>query len=299
MAKWLLIVPLLVAGCAASPSAKTARNFNRAAVQLQRQSDADSLAAAGLFNAVKNRRQAIVLLARAEAAEPTRADLVWLYLQVCHKEPSCDPQPEELRLRTLSPGNGAGWLGTLARATVAKDDAARDAALSAIGRSARVDIYWTTLIGHLSIAVAQTGKISLADAMTTVTGIVAAMAIPAYQPASNSCKGDRLQRADILDACRGVAAAFEQGDTVITEMMGVAIAKRVWPQGSAEWQAATERRRVYDYRAALWRPFDAAPWPSARTKKYLELCLDNRREQDVLRAQLTDLGKVADPPASE
>jgi hypothetical protein len=82
-------------------------------------------------------------------------------------------------------------------------------------------------------------------------------------------------------------------------MMGVAIAKRVWPQGSAEWQAAAERRRVYDYRADLWRPFDAAPWPSARTEKYLRLCLDNRREQDVLRAQLTDLGKEADPPASE
>jgi hypothetical protein len=266
-AKWLLIVPLVVAGCAASPSPKIERNLNRAAVQLQRQSDADSLAAAGLFSAAKNRPQAIVLLARAEAAEPERADLVWLYLRVCQEEPSCDPQPEELRLRTLSPGNGAGWLGALARASVAKDEAAQDAALSAIGRSERVDIYWTTLIGHLSIAVAQTGKISLADAMTAVTGIVAARAIPAYFPASNSCKGGRLQRTGILEACRGVATAFEQGDTAITEMMGVAIAKRVWPQGSAEWQAAAERRRVYDYRADLWRPFDAAPWALGKNRK--------------------------------
>ena len=204
----LLLGSLLLAGCASS-MVTMERHRERAVAPLQRQSDADSLAAAGLFQVPKNRAQALDLLARAEAAEPTRADLVWLRLQVCQAETSCDPQPEEQKLRALSPTNGAGWLGALERAAHEKDDAAMDAALAAIAHTERVDIYWTTLIGRLSTAAARTGKMSLDEAMLTVIGIVSATAIPAYLPASRSCKGDRLQRDDMREVCQGVAQAFK------------------------------------------------------------------------------------------
>ena len=288
---------LLLIGCASS-TVTTERHFARTAAQLQLQSDADSLAAAGLFQRTKNLSQALALLAHAEAAAPTRADLAWLYLQVCQTDPSCDPQPAEQKLRTLSPTNGAGWLGALTRAVIAKDGAATDTALVAIAHTERVDVYWTTLIGHLSVAAARTGKMSFNEAMITVTGIVAAMAIPAYSPVSNSCKGDRLQRDDIREACRGVANAFENGDTLITEMIGVAIAKRVWPEGSAQWQMAVQRRRAYEYRTALWQSLEPVTWGAPTAKKYIALCLEYPREQEVMRAQLIAAGKDPDPPPS-
>lgn len=294
-ASGLLIVPLLVASCA-SPPRVAERRVEQTAAQLQRQTDADSLAAAGLFAVVKNRSEALALLARASAAAPERAELVSVLTQVCQEEPSCDPQADEQRLRRLSPDNGAGWMGALTRAVKAHDEAAQDGALAAIGHTERVDIYWTTLIAHLSVAVARTGKMSLADAMTTVTGIVTAMAIPAYASASHSCMGDRLQRADILEACRGVASAFENGDTAITEMMGVAIAKRVWPEGSPEWKSAAEHRRVYNYRAAACRSLESATLRQAQAQKFVAWYLERHGEQEVMRMELIDAGKPPDPP---
>jgi hypothetical protein len=283
-------------GCAGWPSLTNERALERAATQLQRQSDADSLAAAGLFRVTEDRVQAVALLARAEAIAPARADLIWLHLRVCQAQPSCDPQPEEHKLRIVSPGNGAGWLGALARAGAAHDDAAREAALVAIAHTERMDVYWTALIGHLSAAAARTGNLSTAEAMIAVTGIVAAVAIPAYAPLSNSCKGDRLQRSDIREDCRGVAQALENGDTVITEMMGVAIAKRVWPEDSAEWNAAVERRRVFQYRIDSWKPLEPVTWSATQALQYIALCLEHPREQDVVQAQLMNAGKAPNPP---
>ncbi len=287
---------LLVVGCASSPTVINERHLERSTVRLEHQTDADSLAAAGLFQVIKNRAQAVALLARAEAAAPGRADLVWLHLQACQRELSCDSRPEEEKLRTLDPTNGAGWLSDLARAVKAKDDGVADAALTAIAHTERVDIYWTTLIAHLSMAAARTGSLSPAEAMLTVTGMVAAVGIPAYAPASHYCQGDHLQRHDMREACRGVARAFQNGDTAITEMMGVAIAKRVWLEGSTEWTAAVERRRVFEYRTQLWTPLEPVAWRGAEAQKYIALCLENPREQAVIRAQLMDAGKDPDPP---
>ena len=114
---------------------------------------------------------------------------------------------------------------------------------------------------------------------------VAAIGIPAYAPVSQTCKGDLLRLDDIREACRGVANAFENGDTVITEMIGVAIAKRVWPEGSPEWVSATDRRRVYEYRSRLLRSVDPIKWNAAQAQKYLAFCLEQSHEQNVSREQ--------------
>jgi hypothetical protein len=49
-----------------------------------------------------------------------------------------------------------------------------------------------------------------------------------------------LNQSDRRD--RGIAKALQNGDTYITKMIGVAIAKRVWPEDSPEWKAAAEDR---------------------------------------------------------
>src|ERR1700733_12651971 len=107
-------VSSLIWGCAASsdaPDAKNAARVEQALAILTRGTDADSLAAAGLLSLQKHRDQSVSLIARATAAAPERADLVWLQSQVCLKVAPCDPEPMERHLRDLDPSNGVGWMG--------------------------------------------------------------------------------------------------------------------------------------------------------------------------------------------
>jgi hypothetical protein len=287
---------LFLVGCAMSPAAKEAKadlRLERTAHVLSKRTDADSLAAAGLLSFSKNRDNAPALMARATAAEPGRADLVLLQAEVCGGVTPCDPEPIEQRLRELDPSNGAGWLATLARANASKDDRATDSALAAIGHSDHVDIYWTTLIAHLSRAIEQTKMLSPGEAEVLVIGFLSARAISPYG-AAPTCKGERLQRAEIVESCRGVAKAFERGDTYLAEMTGISIVKRVWTEDSPEWKAAVEARRVYDYRSKFFGKLGVRS--IMHPEKFLALCAENRREQDVLRAQLIEAGENPNPP---
>jgi len=207
---------------------------------------------------------------------------------------ACDPAPIERRLRELDPTNGTGWWAAMARAGATHDSEGTDAAL-AISHSERVDIYWTTLIAHLSRAVANTKKMSLEESEVAVIGNLASQAIPPYQYISTSCKGERLQQPGVTEICRGVAKALQNGDTYITEMTGVAIAKRVWPEDSAEWKAAAEERRVYEYRSKLYSKLERRA--ITHPEEYLTLCAQNRRETDLFAAQLTAAGYDPNPPA--
>jgi len=111
---------------------------------------------------------------------------------------------------------------------------------------------------------------------------------------ANACKGARLAQAGVLSLCQGVARALENGDTLITEMIGVAIAKRVWPMDSAEWKAAADARRLIDYQGKLFG--EIVGTDAASTQRYLALCRQYKREQEVFRAELLAAGRSPDPP---
>jgi hypothetical protein len=264
-----LLVVILVSSAAAfardSPDAQpteTQMQTDRALAALAKMTDADSLAAAGLMSG-KNTKQSLDFLGRATGAEPNRADLVWLRALRCAQLPPCDPKPIEHRLRELDPSNGAGWWGEIARAGAAHDSEGIDAALTAISRSKRVDIYWTMLIAHISRAVVKTKQMSLEESEVAVIG---------YH----------------------IARALQNGDNYLTEMIGVAIAKRVWPEDSPEWQAAAEERRIYEYRSKLYPKLEQRAL--TKPEEYLTLCAQTRREQDVFAAQLTAAGFEPNPP---
>jgi hypothetical protein len=271
---------------------KATRHAEQTIAALARNTDADSLAAAGLLSVDKHRDQSLPLIARATAAAPERADLAWLEVQVCNEIAPCDPRPAERRLRELDPSNGVGWLGPLARASKANNEETRDAALTALSRSDRVDFYFTTLVARLSRAVVRTGNVSSEIAEVWVIGYLAREAIPAYQYVSTDCKGERLQNVETTETCRRVARSLQNGDTYLTEMIGAAIAKRVWPENSAEWNDAVEARRVYEYRSKLF----SAQQGETFAIEYLTLCAQNRREQDVFLALLIKDGKSPNPP---
>jgi hypothetical protein len=283
--------------CASSEAqlAKAQKRTDQTIAALAQMTDADSLGAAGLMSIGKHTDQSLRFLALATAAAPDRADLLWLQAMRCSELPSCDPLPIERYLRALDPTNGAGWWAAMARAGTAHDTEGIDTALTAISHSQRVDIYWTTLIAHLSRAVANTKKMSLEESEVAVIGYLAAEAIPPYQYVSTSCKGERLQQQGVTETCRGVAKALQNGDTYVTEMIGVAIAKRVWPEESPEWKAAAEERRVYEYRSKLYSKLE--PRTISHPGEYLTLCAQNRRESDLFAAQLIAAGYDPNPPA--
>lgn len=279
----------VLCACTTSPeraAQKWDRDSQRLATVLRARTDPDSLAAVSLLVLSKHPADAQALMARA-AATADRADLAWLHMSVCGQTPGCESTGLEERLRHLDPDNGAGWMGALHRASTPRDEAGIDAALSAMGRTTRFDVYWTSLAARLSRAIAASGQLRLPIAITLVMGQLAALAIPAYQDSVNACKGEGLDRPGRREFCRAVAASFRNGDTFMTEMIGVAMAKRVWPADSAEYRDALEARRRYDYRTQAWGTAGVMAMLSPRkTEEYVQVLADHRREQEVLKAQL-------------
>jgi hypothetical protein len=276
---------------------KTAHHVEQAITALRPLADADSLAAAGLLSLDRHRDQSLPLIEHAIAAAPTRADLLWLQIEVCLKLGDCDPAPMENRLREIDPTNAAGWVGAFGRASASGDEDAIDAVLTVIGQKQRVDVYWTTLIWHLSEAIARTHKMSPVEALATIIGYLAAQPIPAYAALTKACKGERLQRAGVLKACQGVGNAFQHSDNTLAEAIGMTIAERVWPEYSPEWKAAIEARRVYDYRTGLWLKLNTRRDQTALMQQYLQWCRTSRREQDVQLAEIIAAGENPTPPA--
>jgi hypothetical protein len=300
-----IVLSPLLSGCATSSEAGTVKveqHAQQAALVLAKRPDADSLAAAGalsrggILSEVRHPDRSLALLAQAAAAAPERPELAWLHAQACQEAPPCEAEPIERRLRALDPSNGAGWMGALARADASSDVAALDAALLAMSTSNRVDIYWTRLVPRLSRAASEAGTMSLDEAEILIVGYLAGEAISGYTAASHACKGQRLEKRENIEICRGVAKAFQRGDTYMSEMVGIAIAKRVWPEDSQEYKSAVEGRRVYQYRADKLLKVLTSQRSEWTTEKYLTLVEQNHREQDVYLAELVEAGVNPNPP---
>jgi hypothetical protein len=274
-------------------TATAEKRMYRAAELLAQRTDADSLAAAGSLIAFKHREQGLELVARASLAAPERADLVWLHIQLCDAVASCDTEPLEVRLRILDERNGAGWLGALARASKRGDEEAKSAAMVAIGRSGRVDIYWTALIARLSPQVASTKALSLPEAVISVMGALAAEVTPGLRDMSDACKPERLTQGDVVEACRGIANSLLNGDTILIESLGTSFASRVWPENSAKRVEAAGVQRILDHRMRTVGLSEA--WFRDHASDFLDLNEQHRREQDVIRAVLIASGKNPDP----
>ena len=257
--------------------------------------DADALAAAALLTDKSDPAGRLALASRAAAAAPQRPDLAWLQLQQCVAIAACDVEPIEARLRQLDPGNGAAWSGSLARSV---SDAARLASVrAAIAASKRFDLYWNALIVHTADALMRSGGMPSSNSLAAALGLGAAQAIPAFQPLTAGCKGAALEPPEALAQCRQLSAVLRRGDTIITESLGLSVAKRLWPVGSPEYQEVVDARRVARYRwqTAAKAGLDLHSEDSAGSQRYLELLATHRTEQEVVLAELTRAGLPLNP----
>jgi hypothetical protein len=258
--------------------------------------DADSLAAAaGLgFGPKSDPAEDLSLLRRAAALAPDRPELVWLELQTCGRSPGCDPAPLAQTLHRLDPDNGAAWAPLIDQA--AKLGKAGDVAkyLAAVGESKRFDIYWNTIVAHATDALSKVSP-DVRSALVEAIGVEAGRYIPAFQNISKACNESTVQDPARLSACRGVARALRSGDAFITEIEGVSIAKRVWPEGTGEHDGAVEASRVILYH------IENSDWAKdlgseSGAIEYLALIRAERREQNVADILIAREGKSLVPP---
>jgi hypothetical protein len=170
--------------------------------------------------------------------------------------------------------------------------------LGAIANSKRFDIYWNASIAHLTAAVLKAGTMDASAALTAMMGTEAAFAIPAYQDITHACKAPATEDVGRLNTCRSIATVLRSGDTYITEMIGIAIARQVWPDRSAEFMDAVAARRLAQYRMRMAGTTTLASLrTNAEALDYLRLLAAHRAEQEVALAVITGAGKNPNPPA--
>jgi hypothetical protein len=297
------LATILCSGCASDgvrQQAANDREVHRIEQLLIAAGDADSLAAAAILSIgpTVNPVQRLTLMTRAVSEAPDRPDLVWLNVRLCAQVESCNPEPLETRLRALDPDNGAAWFDSIGLAGKLGDVVAVHRDLAAIATSRRFDMYWNATVVHVVNAILKTHTMDLRTALVTTIGMASATAIPAYQTIVNACKGDPLQDPDVLSTCRQVSTVMRGGDTYLTEMIGVAIAKRTWPEGSPEYVDAVTAKRVAHYRMdadgklGLHRFFY-----SEYAAKHLQLMMEKRTEQEVTLAEISSAKLNPNPPS--
>ena len=291
------LTAVVLGGCAARDATRQVNVENQAArteAALVAAGDPDSLEAAAILGDDPESR--LRLIGRAATAAPARPDILWWQLQLCSRVASCDPQPLAAHLHALDPGNGAVWAAALERGARLKDAAALQATLAAIANSERFSVYWNQSIAHTAGAVIRVRAMEPKSAFVAAIGAAAAQTIP-YKRMTDFCRGRTLQQAADLATCRRLATVLGRGDTYLTEMVGLYLARRVWPERSAEYRAALEARRVAQYRTqaddrlTTRRRLDNT-WVQGR----LELLATHDTEQDVVLADLTRAGLNPDPP---
>src|SRR5579872_1957759 len=232
-----LVLSALIAACASDGrQTELARDLPRTQVALKAATDADSLAAAAELNVwsrTNSYPKRLALLTRAAASAPDRPDLLWLEIEACPRVDTCDPTHLAETLHRLDPENGAAWASLLDAASRRGDVVAVNRYLDAIAGSKRFDIYWNASIAHLTAAVLKVGTIDAATALTALIGTEAALSIPAYHDITQACGAPATKDVGRRNACRRIATVMRSGDTYLTEMVGIAIATRVWPRGSS------------------------------------------------------------------
>ncbi len=298
------------------------REIHIATRRLLRNGGPDALAAAALLVPAADLRivhgqlvppadaaQRIQWLARAVAMAPERPDLLLLEISQCsawHQILPCDRAALTARLRALDPDNGAGWLDTLAHSAKSNDAAGIDAALAAIGRTSRVDTYYTHLTAQLTSALHGIGGEPVMEALSWVDSQLTSELFDGIVALGSVCNQQAGLSARRVGLCRTASLAFERGDTLLASIEGSAIARQLWPAGTAQHRQAAATLRQLDYMVEQSRQLLSPPGRRLRTLldemdgRYFERLVQwdaaFASEQTVLRAQLVHAGLRPDPP---
>jgi len=280
---------------------------------LKGRGDAHSLAtAAALAMVGAPNPDALELAVRASDLAPEDPPIGWIRLRLCATVPGCDLRGAATAMRWLDPDNAAAWLPTLSAAQKDKDVMEVDRVLADMAQGGRFDIYWNRIVVLMFESLQQVAK-SLPPGRDTsdsarlmeVIGIVSAEMIPPFGALVDACREPSTGQREALgdsgrrESCLKVAKTLQQGDTVLAEMVGISLEKRLVPADGKEFHALSERRRILEWRTAQLAKFDAPlpPWiGNAHARLRVARMRSLRREQDVALAILRGAGSAVDPP---
>jgi hypothetical protein len=283
---------------------------NEAVRALAARPDANSLATAaalGFTNSYATPSAApaaLQLIARASELAPDSGAVGWLHLQLCAATAGCDSRDVATVLRWVDPDNGAAWLSQLSTAHRDQDTFEIDRVLADMARGTRFDLYYNQLMVLMFDALSAVrrelpGSVVASDKakLTALAGVANAEVIPAFSPLIDSCRESAPlseRRAD----CLKLAKIMQRGDTVVVQMVGFSIEKRLVPPDSKEAKSLAERRHLLEWRWAAVSKLDSSilPWTqNARARTRLAEMRLRPREEDVCIALLRDHKMALEP----
>jgi hypothetical protein len=313
--------------CAAQPAAtsnQAAIKFHlwqSAAVQaLAMRGDANSLATAAALRfhnwRTQPRPNGIVppspspsgpqLAAQASELAPQNPAIVWLHLQLCAETPGCNNREVAIVLRWVDPENSVAWMSELADAQRDKDTVESDRVLADMARATRFDLYRNQIIILMFDAltgirreVPSSFDGSDLAKLLTVQGVADPQISPPLFPLFDACREPALG-SERREDCLKVAKLMQKSDTVLMQLAGFSIERRLLAPDSREVRNLAERRHLLEWRvaAAGKLSFSILPWTQkARARALIAEMRLRPREEDVCIALLRQYKMALEPAA--
>ena len=297
-------------GKSASPADRYQVWRNEAVRVLAARSDANSVATAAAlsftysFAAPTAAPTALQLIARASDLAPENAAIGWLHLQLCATTPACDSRDAAFVLRWVDPDNAAAWLAQLSTAHKDKDAIEVERVLGDMARATRFDLYYNQIMVMMFDALNGVrrelpGGVVASDTarLTALAGVANAEIIPAFSPLIDSCR-EAAAPGERREDCLKLAKIMQRGDTVIVQMVGFGIERRLIAADSKEAKSLAERKHLLEWRLSAASKLDSSilPWTqSSRTRTRLAEMRMRPREEDVCIALLRQHKMALEP----
>jgi hypothetical protein len=134
--------------------------------------------------------------------------------------------------------------------------------------------------------------------LNLVSGIVSGEFIPPFAALVEACK-ESSAAPERREPCLKLAKIMQRGDTVVAQLVGFGIERRLHAPDSKEARTIADRRHVLEWRVAAAAKFDTAllPWTkNARARARLAQMRAMAREEDVCIAILREHKMALDPP---
>jgi len=169
-------------------------------------------------------------------------------------------------------------------------------------RSPRV--YWNQLVVMMFDALTHHGRADPPTAITQhaddrllhVTGVLAALDIPAFKPLAFACRRDELAATGRRAACEKAMARLEMSDAVVTQLVRFSVLEDCWPASTPQGAALRMERLQRRYLTV-----ESNKVRKGRADNDAETRVDAMRhlatEEDVERAMLTTFHEPIERPA--
>jgi hypothetical protein len=243
------------------------------------------------------------LIERAISLAPNRPELVWLQLRDCESRRCADEARIAARLKGIDADNGLAWLGDL-NAAQGKSPEDVTHAIEQMGGARAPRVYWNQLTVMMFDALTHHDRTQpptaitqhADDRLTHVTGVLAAVDVPAFRPLAYACRPDEFVAAGRRTACEMAMARLEASDAVVTHLVRLSVLEAWWPASTPEGAALRlERlqRRYLTVASNRVRKGHADSDAETRVDAMRRL----KTEEDVERAMLTSFHEPLERPA--